>query len=111
MGPNAHRCRSISDVLSFSTVSVVSFDPIRVRALCVEEPQLGRISSDRTRSVTLMTTTPLWSGPYVWNEATNSSVNYFRNFSRVYIRSIHERKLHSQNRDTEILRSRRHKPI
>ena len=34
MGPKAHRSRSISDV-SFTTVSVLSFDPVRVRALCV----------------------------------------------------------------------------
>ena len=38
MAPNAHRSRSISDVSSFSTVSVLSFDPIRVMALCVEVP-------------------------------------------------------------------------
>ena len=40
MEPNAHRSRSISDVSTFSTVSVFSFDPIRVRALCVEEPSI-----------------------------------------------------------------------
>ena len=45
MGSNAHRSRSILDVLSFSTVPVLSCYPIRVRALCVEEPQLGCISS------------------------------------------------------------------
>ena len=45
MGPDAHISRSISDVSSFSIVSVLSFDPIRVRALCVEEPVLGWISS------------------------------------------------------------------
>ena len=32
---NAHRSRSISDVSSFSTVSVLRFYMIRVRALCV----------------------------------------------------------------------------
>ncbi len=40
VGPNAHRSRSISDVSSFSTVSVLSFEPIRMRALCVEERRL-----------------------------------------------------------------------
>ena len=38
MGPNAYRSRSISYVSSFSTVSklsILSLDPIRVRALCV----------------------------------------------------------------------------
>ena len=45
MGPNAHRSRSISDVPSFSMGSVLSCYPIRARALCVEEPQLGCISS------------------------------------------------------------------
>ena len=44
----AHRSRSISDVSSFSTVSVLSFYPIRVRALCVKQPQVGCISSKRT---------------------------------------------------------------
>ena len=39
MGPKAHRSRSNSDVSACSMVSVLSFDPIRVRALCVEEPQ------------------------------------------------------------------------
>ena len=34
---NAHRSCSISDVSSFSTVSVLSFDPVRMKALCVEE--------------------------------------------------------------------------
>ena len=41
MKPNARRSRSISDISSFNTVSVLSSYPIRVRALCVEEPQLG----------------------------------------------------------------------
>ena len=50
MGPNTHRSRSISDVLSFSTVSVLGFDPIRVRALYVEEPQLRCISSGFTNN-------------------------------------------------------------
>ena len=45
MGPNAHRSRSISDVSSLSTVSVLRFDPIRLRAPCVEESQLGCICS------------------------------------------------------------------
>ena len=45
VGPNAHRSRSNSDVASFSTVSVLSFYPIRVRALRAEEPQLRCISS------------------------------------------------------------------
>ena len=45
MGPKVHRFRSISDVSSFSTVSVLSFDPILVRALCVGEPRLGCFSS------------------------------------------------------------------
>ena len=40
-----HRSRSISDIPSFSKVSVLSFDPIHVRALCVELSQLGCISS------------------------------------------------------------------
>ena len=43
MGPNTHRSRSISDVSSFSTESALSFDLIRVRAQCVEEPQPGYI--------------------------------------------------------------------
>ena len=47
-GPNPRRSRSILDVSSLSTVSVLSFDPIRVRALCVEELQLGWISSGYT---------------------------------------------------------------
>ena len=55
MGPSAHRSHSISDVSSFSTVSVLSFDPIRVRALCVEEPQLGCISSDHSELSHLLT--------------------------------------------------------
>ena len=38
MGLNAHRSRLISEVSAFSSVTVLSFDPIRVRALCVEEP-------------------------------------------------------------------------
>ena len=42
--PNAHRSRSISDV----SLSVLIVDTIRVRALCVDEPQLGCISSGRT---------------------------------------------------------------
>ena len=43
---NPHRSRSISDVSSFSTVFILRFFyPIRVRALRVEEPQLGCISS------------------------------------------------------------------
>ena len=46
--PNAHRSHSISDISSFSTVSVLSFYTIHVRALCVKEPQLRRISSVRT---------------------------------------------------------------
>ena len=49
MGPNARRSRSISDVSSFSTVSVLSVYPTRVGALCVEKPQLDvkmYISSD-----------------------------------------------------------------
>ena len=37
MGLNVHRSRSFSDVSSFSRVSVLSFYPIRVRALRVEE--------------------------------------------------------------------------
>ena len=41
-----HSSRSILDVSSFGTVSVLSFNPIRIRALCIEEPQLGCISSD-----------------------------------------------------------------
>ena len=41
MGPNAHKSRSISDVSSFSTIAVLSFGPIRLRALCVEVPQPG----------------------------------------------------------------------
>ena len=45
MGSNAHRSRLILDVSSFTMVSVLSFYSIRVRALCVEEPQLGCISS------------------------------------------------------------------
>ena len=45
MEPNTHISRSISDVSSFSTVSVLSFDPILKRALCVEVPQFGCISS------------------------------------------------------------------
>ena len=48
MEPNAHRSRSMSDVSSFSTVYVLSVYPIRVRALCVVEPQLGCISSVMT---------------------------------------------------------------
>ena len=40
-----HRSRSVLDVLSFSTVSVLSFYPTCVRALSVEEPQLGCVSS------------------------------------------------------------------
>ena len=36
-----HRSRSISDISSFSTVSVLSFDPSSERALCVEELQLN----------------------------------------------------------------------
>ena len=44
-----HRSHSISDVLSFSMVSVLSFDPIGVRALCGEESQLGCISSGSNR--------------------------------------------------------------
>ena len=51
MGPNAHRSGSISDVSSVSTVSVLSFDPIRVRALYVEEPLLRCISSTAARTV------------------------------------------------------------
>ena len=43
MESNAHRSRSISDVSSFSTVSVLSFYDIRVRALRVQKPQLGCI--------------------------------------------------------------------
>ena len=43
MVPNAHRSRSISDVSSFSTVSVLSLYAIRVNALCVQKPQLGCI--------------------------------------------------------------------
>ena len=45
-----HRSRSILVVSTFSTVSVLSFDPSRVRALCVEEPYLGGISSDSSNS-------------------------------------------------------------
>ena len=41
MEPNAHRSRSIADVSSFSTVSLLIFYTIRVRALHVDEPQLG----------------------------------------------------------------------
>ena len=44
LGTNANRSRSISAVSSFSTVSILRFDYIRVRALCVDEPQLGCIS-------------------------------------------------------------------
>ena len=40
MGPNAPRFRSIADVSSFIMVFVLRFYTIRVRALCVEEPQL-----------------------------------------------------------------------
>ena len=43
MEPNDHRSRSVSDVSSFSTV--LSFYTIRVRALCVQEPQFRCISS------------------------------------------------------------------
>ena len=43
MGPNAHKSRSIAKVSSLSTASVLSFDPIRVRALCVEEPPARKI--------------------------------------------------------------------
>ena len=39
--PNAPRSRSISDVSSCSTISVLSFYTIRVRALSVCYPQLG----------------------------------------------------------------------
>ena len=39
------KCCHVTHVSSFSTVSVLSYDPIRVRALCVEEPQLRCISS------------------------------------------------------------------
>ena len=45
MEPNAHRSRSISDVSSFNTVSVLNLYHICLRALCVEEPKLGCISS------------------------------------------------------------------
>ena len=48
MEPKAHII-SISDVSSFSTVSILSCYPIREVALCVEEPQLGWISSPKTR--------------------------------------------------------------
>ena len=42
MEPNAHRSRSISDVSSFSSVSVLGFYPIRERALCVlKSPSSG----------------------------------------------------------------------
>jgi len=43
--PDGTKRAQISDVASFSAVSVLSFDPIRVRALSIEEPQLGCISS------------------------------------------------------------------
>ena len=41
MGPTAHISRSIANVSSLCTVSDLSFDPIRVRVLYVEESQLG----------------------------------------------------------------------
>ena len=58
MEPNAHRSRSVSDVASVSTVSVLSCYTIRdVRAMCIEEPRLGWISSGITRH-RLRTTKP-----------------------------------------------------
>ena len=42
-----HRSHSISDISSFNMVSMLSFDPIRVRVLYVEEPQLRCISSGK----------------------------------------------------------------
>ena len=47
MAPNAHRSRSISDI----STSVLSVYTTRVRALCVEEPQLGRTGSAITISL------------------------------------------------------------
>ena len=56
MGPNAHRSRSISDVSSFSTVSVLCSNSTRVRVLCAEETQIGCISSHIGLSLILTTT-------------------------------------------------------
>ena len=52
MGPKAYRSYSISDVSSFSSVSVLSFDPVRVSAQCVGEPQFGCSSSVMDTSIT-----------------------------------------------------------
>ena len=45
MDQNVHRSRSILDVSLFSTVSVLSCYPIRVKVLCIITPQLRCISS------------------------------------------------------------------
>ena len=43
MGPAVRRSHLNSDVPSFSAVYILNFEPISLRALCVEEPQLGCI--------------------------------------------------------------------
>ena len=57
--PNALRSRAISDISSFSMVSIVSFYTIRVRALCVQVPHLGCINSGS--GPVLMNVTKVWS--------------------------------------------------